>query len=171
MRSSSKIDNHTFPLVLPERNADDLYRWPLFPELGVALRDGRKGGISMDATGTLLPLSMAGSSKAIQRVLNACKSGQVGTIEDGVATGDDAALTALSDNKDCILATTSGTVVSVTLSSDNSEIAGFLFEDQYGESYINTNLPVSMSPSQRRSTQQRLMTLLRPSEVMLRLPT
>lgn len=149
---SITIDGQRFPLILPERNEPDLYRWPLSSEVAEAVSKGKSGEIHIDPVGEGWRLPLRGSGAAVGKVMSQC-SGEKPALP-AVAYGK---LTGLSPETDCETATTTGVVVSRELSASGKEIVAFRFKDKYGVSYINVD-----PPRNRAAVQAQLLQMIVP---------
>lgn len=145
-----RVDGRLFPLVLPERGENDLFRWSLSPAVSAALTDGNHAEVIVDPGGQGAPISLRGSGKAIKRVLAQCS----GTLQ---ATPRRARLTGLSAETGCQTATTTGVVVDRELAPSGRELVAFRFKDQYGVSYINVD-----PPQNRVAVQKELLQMIVP---------
>lgn len=144
-----RVDNVQFPLALPERGKNDLFRWPLTPAISDALADGKRAEVVIDPGAQGAPISLRGSGKAIKRVLTQC-SGTVQPVSR-------ARLTGLSPEVGCETATTTGVVVDRETSRSGDKLVGFRFKDRYGVTYINVD-----PPGNRAAVQKQLLQMIVP---------
>lgn len=158
-----RIDGGEHRLIMPEAGAQGLYSWPLTDALANDLKRGNAAGLVVDPATAPIPISLAGSGKAIQRILQSCGTGGTSPTAAAKATASKAALTGLSDNTGCAEARSEGVVVSRELAAGGREVEGFFFkDDRYDQSYINVSLPEAMSRSRKAATQARLLEVVQP---------
>jgi hypothetical protein len=148
------IDGRTFTFNLPERGANDLYRWPLASDFAEALQKGSRATLAFDTAGLPYAFSLRGSGAAVRRVLSGC-----GSSSEPVATAaaSGGRLSGLSPETDCQTATTTGQVVDLAMKASGQAIEGFRFKDKYGTGYINVD-----PPGDSKAMQTKLMKIIVP---------